>query len=84
MTELKVCVGYELNGKTLDIFPASMTAQRDVNLFMKSLTAGQRVLRSAFLGGTACPRNQIRSSHEELIEAPVALLSTALSEKIHA
>ena len=30
MTELKVCIGYELNGKTLDIFPASMTAQRDV------------------------------------------------------
>ena len=78
MTELKVCIGYELNGKTLDIFPASVTAQRDVKPIYEVLdgwsesTAGAR-------SWAELPANTIKYVRriEELIETPVALLSTS-------
>ena len=78
MTELKVCIGYELNGKTLDIFPASMTAQRDVKPIYEVLDGWSESTEGA-RSWAELPANAIKYVRriEELIETPVALLSTS-------
>jgi adenylosuccinate synthase len=78
MDELKVCVGYKLNGEILDHLPASMKAQESVEPIYETLegwkdsTYGARSW--ADLPATAV--KYIRRL-EELIETPVALLSTS-------
>ncbi|MCR9256377.1 MAG: adenylosuccinate synthase [Alphaproteobacteria bacterium] len=75
--ELKVCVGYRLNGETLDRFPAGQEAQAKVEAVYETLegwsesTAGARSW--ADLPATAI--KYIRRI-EELVERPVTLLST--------
>ena len=78
MTELKVCIGYELNGKTLDIFPASVTAQRDVKPIYEVLDGWSESTEGA-RSWAELPANAIKYVRriEELIETPVALLSTS-------
>ncbi|NQU62290.1 MAG: adenylosuccinate synthase [Rhodospirillales bacterium] len=76
--ELKVCVGYHLDGETLDYFPASSTKQAKVEPIYETMegwsesTFGARSW--ADLPATAV--KYVRRI-EELIEAPVALLSTS-------
>lgn len=78
MDELKVCVGYRLDGKEFDHLPASTEAQENVEPIYETMegwsesTFGARSW--ADLPATAI--KYIRRI-EELIEAPVALLSTS-------
>ena len=78
MTELKVCIGYELNHKTLDIFPASVTAQRDVKPIYEVLDGWSESTEGA-RSWAELPANAIKYVRriEEVIETPVALLSTS-------
>ena len=76
--ELNVCVGYRLNGETIDHFPASSVGQARVEPIYETFegwtesTCGARSW--ADLPATAV--KYVRRI-EELIEAPVALLSTS-------
>jgi len=78
MDELKVCIGYKLNGKELDHLPASTKEQENVEPVYETMegwsesTFGARSW--ADLPATAV--KYVRRI-EELIEAPVALLSTS-------
>ena len=78
LDELKVCVGYRLGGEEIDHLPASQAAQSAVEPIYESVegwrdsTQGAR--RWADLPATAI--KYIRRI-EELIEAPVDLLSTS-------
>jgi adenylosuccinate synthase len=76
--KLKVCVGYKLGGETLSYFPAGLKAQASLEPVYEELdgwsetTAGARDTRHL-------PANAIKYVRriEELIGAPVALLSTS-------
>jgi adenylosuccinate synthase len=78
LEEIKVCVGYELDGKRIDIFPANEEAQaRVVPIYesfegWKGTTAGAR-------SWTELPAQAVKYVRylEELTECPVALLSTS-------
>ena len=78
MDELKVCVGYKLDGQELDHLPASTKGQENVEPIYETMegwsesTFGARSW--ADLPATAV--KYVRRI-EELIEAPVALLSTS-------
>ncbi len=78
MSALKVCTGYEIDGDTFDHLPASVVRQRKVEpIFevMEGWTESTRGARSwAELPATAV--KYIRRI-EEIIGAPVALLSTS-------
>ena len=78
MMELKVCVGYRLDGETLDYLPASVTRQSRVEPIyeiQEGWGGSTRGARSwADLPATAV--KYIRRI-EEIIGAPVALLSTS-------
>ena len=76
--KLKVCTGYKLGGETLGYFPAGLKAQASLEPVYEELdgwsetTAGARDTRDL-------PANAIKYVRriEELIGAPVALLSTS-------
>ncbi|GGC91728.1 adenylosuccinate synthase [Chelatococcus reniformis] len=76
--EIKVCVGYRLDGRTLDHFPANQAAQARVEPIYETIegwsgsTAGAR-------SWAELPAQAIKYVRriEELIGAPVALLSTS-------
>lgn len=76
--EIKVCVGYTLDGQRIDRLPASQAAQARVTPIYETIegwegpTAGAR-------SWAALPAQAIKYVRriEELIEAPVALLSTS-------
>jgi adenylosuccinate synthase len=53
LKEIKVCVGYELDGKTLDYLPASMGAQAAVKPIYETLEGWSKPPRGAQLGRTA-------------------------------
>ncbi|GAB3437402.1 adenylosuccinate synthase [Insolitispirillum peregrinum] len=76
--ELKVCVGYRLNGEVLDYFPAGMTAQAQVEPIYETLEGWSQSTEGArsFADLPATAVKYVRRI-EELIEAPVALLSTS-------
>ena len=76
--ELKVCTGYKLDGAKLDYFPASMTAQDRVEAQYETLEGWQNSTRGA-RSWADLPATAIKYIRriEELIEAPVALLSTS-------
>ena len=78
MTQLKVCTGYKLNGKTLDFFPASVNAQRHVIPVYETLDGWSESTEGA-RSWAELPANAIKYVRriEELIETPVALLSTS-------
>jgi adenylosuccinate synthase len=75
---LKICTGYRLGGQTFSYFPAGLKAQSGLEPVYEEMdgwsetTAGARATRDL-------PANAIKYVQriEELIGAPVALLSTS-------
>ena len=78
MLEIRICIGYRLDGKELHHLPASMSAQAGVEPIYETLEGWQESTRGA-RKWAALPANAIKYIRriEELIEAPVALLSTS-------
>jgi len=75
---LKVCIGYEVDGERVDYLPAGMDAQRDVKPIYEDMegwhgsTAGARSWADLPAEAVKCVRRI-----EELIDTPVALVSTS-------
>lgn len=78
LKELKVCVGYRLNGQVIDYFPASTTAQAAVEPIYEVMEGWSESTEGArsFAQLPATAVKYVRRI-EELIQAPVALLSTS-------
>jgi adenylosuccinate synthase len=76
--ELKVCVGYRLDGRELDHFPAGMTAQGRVEPIYETLKGWSGSTRGA-RSWTQLPGEAVTYVRrlEELVGRPVALLSTS-------
>jgi len=76
--ELKICVGYDLNGERIDYFPASQIHQANVKPVYQTITGWKESTYGARkwsdLNATAI---KYLRQIEELIEAPVTLLSTS-------
>ena len=78
LKSLNVCVGYELDGKKIDYFPASPRGQAAVRPVYETYEGWPESTRGA-RSWVDLPANAIKYIRriEELIEAPVALLSTS-------
>ncbi|MCR9072634.1 MAG: adenylosuccinate synthase [Alphaproteobacteria bacterium] len=78
LEELKVCTGYILDGETIDYFPAGMAAQRRVEPVYETIEGWSESTKGARSWGQL-PANAIKYVRrvEELIGAPVTLLSTS-------
>jgi adenylosuccinate synthase len=78
LPELKVCVGYELDGGRIDHLPAGTAAQARVTPIYKVMEGWSESTRGA-RSWAQLPATAIKYIRriEELIEAPVALLSTS-------
>ncbi|RIK92751.1 MAG: adenylosuccinate synthase [Proteobacteria bacterium] len=76
--ELKVCVGYRLDGATLDHFPAGVNDQARVEPIYETFEGWQESTRGA-RSWADLPATAIKYIRriEELIETPVTLLSTS-------
>jgi len=75
---LKICTGYRLNGQTLDYFPASTHLQAQVEPVFEEIEGWHESTQGA-RSWADLPATAIKYIRriEELIEAPVALLSTS-------
>jgi adenylosuccinate synthase len=78
LEELKICVGYELDGKRIDYLPASQGAQARVVPIYETLPGWQESTKGA-RSWAELPAQAVKYVRhvEELIGAPVALLSTS-------
>jgi adenylosuccinate synthase len=78
MDEIKVCVGYELDGQRIDHLPASMGAQSRVKPIYETLEGWKETTAGA-RSWNDLPAQAVKYVRhiEELIGAPVALLSTS-------
>ena len=76
--ELRVCDSYELDGEVIDYFPSGTRQQAAVKPIYRSLVGWSESTRGA-RSWSELPGNAIKYIRqiEELIEAPVALLSTS-------
>jgi adenylosuccinate synthase len=76
--ELKICVGYELDGERIDYFPASQIHQANVKPVYETIPGWKESTYGArsWADVNATAIKYIRRI-EELIEAPVTLLSTS-------
>jgi adenylosuccinate synthase len=76
--EVKVCTGYELDGKRINRLPASQAAQARVRPVYETIE-GWKGTTAGARSWAALPAQAIKYVRriEELIEAPVALLSTS-------
>ncbi|MCI5060854.1 MAG: adenylosuccinate synthase [Alphaproteobacteria bacterium] len=76
--ELKICVGYELEGRRIDYYPASTVAQANVKPVYETISGWQETTMGArsWADLPAAAVKYVRHI-EELIEAPVTLLSTS-------
>ena len=76
--ELKICVGYELDGERIERFPAGQGAQARVKPVYETVPGWQESTKGARSWG-ALPAQAVKYVRliEELIECPVALLSTS-------
>ncbi len=76
--ELKICVGYRCGGETLHHLPASMARQEQVEPIYETISGWSESTQGArsWVDLPATAIKYIRRI-EELIEAPVALLSTS-------
>ncbi len=76
--EIKVCVGYRLNGREIDYLPASEQAQAGVEPVYETVEGWQEPTAGA-RSWTELPAQAIKYVRwiEELIGCPVALLSTS-------
>ncbi|BBK31012.1 adenylosuccinate synthetase [Allostella humosa] len=77
-TELKVCIGYRLDGETIDHFPAGMAAQARCEPIYETLEGWQQSTRGA-RSWAELPATAVKYVRhiEELVGAPVQLLSTS-------
>ncbi|NCC21521.1 MAG: adenylosuccinate synthase [Alphaproteobacteria bacterium] len=78
MDELKICVAYELDGQRLDHFPASPVLQAAVQPVYETVPGWRESTRGA-RSWSELPAAAVKYIRmvEELIETPVALLSTS-------
>ncbi len=78
LEEIKICVGYELDGQQLDYFPASQAAQANVKPIYETIEGWSESTYGARTWGElpAAAVKYVRHI-EELIGAPVTLLSTS-------
>lgn len=78
LKELKICVGYEVNGKQLDYFPSGMGDQAVAKPIYETLEGWSETTQGArsWVDLPATAVKYVRRI-EELIGAPVALLSTS-------
>ena len=78
LDEIKVGVGYELDGKRIDIFPSNEEAQARVQPIYETFE-GWRGTSAGARSWTELPAQAVKYVRylEELIECPVALLSTS-------
>jgi adenylosuccinate synthase len=78
LDEIKVCTGYRLDGETIDYLPASQGAQGEVEPIYETLEGWQGTTRGA-RSWNDLPAQAVKYVRyiEELIGAPVALLSTS-------
>ena len=76
--EIKICVGYKLDGKEIDYLPASQGAQARVEPIYETLPGWQETTAGA-RSWAELPAQAVKYVRhvEELIGAPVALLSTS-------
>ena len=76
--EIKVCTGYRYKGGTIDYFPAGRAAQAEVEPIYETLEGWSETTRGARTWA-ALPATAIKYVRhiEELIGAPVTLLSTS-------
>ena len=78
LEELKICVGYKHNGKEYDYYPSAINIQAEIEPIYETMegwsekTAGARSFKDL-------PANAVKYVRriEELIEVPVAILSTS-------
>ena len=76
--EIKVCVGYELDGQRIDSLPAGQNAQARVAPIYESFEGWTQSTRGARTWGELPAQAVKYVRHiEELIECPVTLLSTS-------
>ncbi len=76
--EVKVCVGYRLNGREIDYLPASEHAQAEVEPIYETFAGWQeRTARARSCAELPAQAIKYVRRIEELIECPVALLSTS-------
>jgi adenylosuccinate synthase len=75
---LKICIGYELDGQVLQHFPAGQSAQANAKAVYEEWDGWEESTKGARSWADLPPTaiKYIRRI-EELIEAPVALLSTS-------
>jgi adenylosuccinate synthase len=78
MDELKVCVGYQLDGKRIERFPFTMGAQAQIKPIYETFEGWTESTRGA-RSWVQLPANAVKYVRrvEELIRCPVALLSTS-------
>jgi len=78
LKEIKVCVGYELDGQKIDHLPASMSEQAAVKPIYESLEGWSETTAGA-RSWSELPAQAVKYVRyiEELIGAPVAMLSTS-------
>lgn len=78
LKELKICVGYKLNGKTLDYFPAGQNEQANIEPIYETIPGWQESTRGA-RSWAQLPAAAVKYVRliEELIGCPVTLLSTS-------
>ena len=76
--EIKICVGYRLDGREIDYLPASEHAQARVEPIYETVEGWQRSPRAP-APGRELPAQAIKYVRriEELVGCPVALLSTS-------
>jgi len=76
--EIKVCVGYRLNGKTHDYLPADAVEQAAIEPVYETVPGWKESTRGA-RSWAQLPAGAVKYVRriEELIDAPVALLSTS-------
>jgi adenylosuccinate synthase len=78
LSEIRVCTGYRLDGETIDYLPASQSAQARVEPVYETLEGWQGTTAGA-RSWNELPAQAVKYVRhiEELIGAPVALLSTS-------
>lgn len=78
LDELKICVGYKLNGKELDYYPASQVDQAEIEPIYETMDGWKESTYGARTWGDlpAAAVKYVRHI-EELIGAPVTMLSTS-------
>ena len=78
LSEIRVCTGYRLDGETIDYLPASQSAQARVEPVYETLE-GWRGTTAGARSWNDLPAQAVKYVRhiEELIGAPVALLSTS-------